>query len=250
MSAQITLYKDVQLTIPLTNGTWVDAVDLGTATIPASGTSPQTPVCVYAKNTGTTTIRDIYITPIAGGGSGGAQFSADIAIAPDVTGAFGSFGAVATQHLVFAGNCERARSTPSSNTSVNITNPGTPPTLSAGVLSSNLPAGTYTVAYSFTNLNGETLISPTANFTITAGQSVQVSAIALAANATGINYYMSYRAGDSSSLFLAGNNVGAAAIDLLGAKGFFRFWVRQVIDSADTPGIRQAKLQLVATDIG
>jgi hypothetical protein len=44
--------------------------------------------------------------------------------------------------------------------------------------------------------------------------------------------------------------VGAAAIDLLGARGFFRFWVRQTIDSADTPGIRQAKLQLDATDIG
>lgn len=249
MSAQIRLYKDVQLTIPLTDGTWVDAVDLGTATIPSSGSASQTPVCVYAKNTGTTTIRDIYIRPIAGGGSGGSQFAADIQIAQDVTGNYGSFGAVGTQQLVFPGNCGFAKTTPGSNTSVNISNPGTPPTLSAGSLSSNLPAGVYTVAYSFTNSNGETLISPTANFTITAGQSVRVSSIALATNATGINYYISYRAGDTS-LFYSSANGGGVAIDLLGARGFFRFWVRQTIDSADTPGNRQAKLQLDATDIG
>ena len=250
MSAQIRLYKDVQLTVPLTDGTWADAVDLGTSTIPSSGSSPQTSVCVYAKNTGTTTIRDIYIRPIAGGGSGGSQFAADIQIAQDVAGVVGSFGAVGTQQLVYSGNCGFAQSVPSSNTSVNISNPGTPPTLSAGSLSSNLPAGVYTVAYSFTNLNGETLISPTANFTITAGQSIRVSAIALATNATAINYYISYRAGDSSSLFFSSSNGGATAIDLLGARGFFRFWVRQTIDSADTPGIRQAKLQLDGTDIG
>lgn len=249
MSAQIILYKDIQLTVPLTNGTWVDSVDLGTSTIPSSGSSPQTPVCIYAKNTGTTTIRDIYIRPIAGGGSGGSQFSADIQIAPDVAGAYGTFGAVGVQQLVLSGNCGFAKAVPGSNTSVNISNPGTPPTLSAGSLSSNLPAGVYTVAYSFTNLNGETLISPTANFTITAQQSVRVAAIALAANATGINYYISYRAGDVS-LFFSSSNSGAAAIDLLGARGFFRFWARQTIDSADTPGVRQAKLQLDATDIG
>jgi len=250
MSAQIRLYKDVQLTIPLTDGTWVDAVDLGTSTIPSSGSSPQTPQCVYAKNTGTTTIRDIYIRPIAGGGSGGSQFSADIQVALDVAGAYDAFGAVGTQKLVLAGNCGFAQSTPGSNTSVNISNPGTPPTLCAGSLSSNLPAGAYTVAYSFTNSNGETLISPTSNFTITDQQSVRVAAIALAINATGINYYISYLAGDSSSLFFSSSNVGATSIDLLGARGFFRFWVRQTIDSADTPGIRQAKLQLDGTDIG
>lgn len=250
MSAQIILYKDIQLTVPLTDGTWVDAVDLGTSTIPSSGVSPQTPVSVFAKNTGTTTIRDIYIRPIAGGGSGGASFAADLQIAPDVAGAYGTFGAVGTQQLVFPGNCGFAQSTPVSNTSINIANPTNPPVLSAGSLSSNLPAGVYTVAYSFTNLNGETLISPTANFTITAQQSVRVAAIALAVNATGINYYMSYRAGDSSSLFFSSNNGGATAIDLLGARGFFRFWVRQTIDSSDTPGVRQAKLQLDATDIG
>lgn len=249
MSAQITLYKDVQLTIPLTDGTWVSAVDLGTSTIPSSGSSSQAPVCIYAKNTGTTTIRDIYIRPIAGGGSGGSQFAADIQIAQDVAGVAGVFGAVGTQQLVFAGNCGFAKSTPVSNTSINISNPGTPPTLSVGSLSSNLPAGVYTVAYSFTNSNGETLVSPTANFTITAQQSVRVAAIALATNATGVNYYISYRAGDST-IFFSSSNGGAAAIDLLGARGFFRFWTRQTIDSADTPGIRQAKLQLDGTDIG
>jgi hypothetical protein len=250
MSAQIRLYKDVQLTIPLTDGTWVDAVDLGTSTIPTSGSSPQTAICVYAKNTGTTTIRDIYIRPIAGGGSAGSQLAADIQIAQDIAGATGSFGAVGTQQLVLSGNCGFAKGVPGSNTTTNVSNPGTPPTLSAGVLSSNLPAGVYTVAYSFTNVNGETLISPTANFTITAQQSVRVASIALATNATGINYYISYRASDSSSLFFSNNNVGGTSIDLLGARGFFRFWTRQTIDSADTPGIRQAKLQLDGTDIG
>jgi hypothetical protein len=249
MAAQIILYKDIQLTTPLTDGTWVDAVDLGTSTIPASGSSPQTPVCIYAKNTGTTTIRDIYIRPIAGGGSGGSQFAADIQIAQDIAGVAGTFGAVGTQQLVFSGNCGFAKPIPGTNTSINITNPGTPPTLSAGSLSSNLPAGVYTVAYSFINADGETLISPTANFTITSQQSVRVAAISLAANATGINYYISYRAGDAT-VFYASSNAGAAAIDLLGARGFFRFWCRQTIDSADTPGIRQAKLQLDATDIG
>jgi len=250
MSAQITLYKDVQLTVPITDGTWVDAVDLGTATIPSSGTSPQAPVCVYAKNSGTTTIRDIYIRPIAGGGASGSQLAADISVAPDVGGVYGVFGAVGAQQIVFPGNCGFAKGIPGSNTSVNITNPNVAPTLAVGSLSSNLPAGTYTVAYSFTNSNGETLISPTTNITITSQQSIRVSAIGLGTNATGINYYVSYRAGDASGLYFSSNNGGGASIDLLGARGFFRFWVRQTIDNLDAPGSRQAKLQLDATDIG
>jgi len=250
MAAEITLYKDEQLTLPLTNGTWVTTVDLGVATIPGSGSSNTPGVPGYGKNTGTTTIRDIYLTPISGGGSNGAAFVADIQIAPDVTGAAGTYGAEAGQVLVHSGNLPPAISKPSSNTSGNISNPLIAPSLSTGALSSNLPAGTYTVGYSFKNSNGETLISPTANLTITAGQSVRVSAIALGANATGINYYISFRPGDTTGLFFAGTNGGGASIDLTGAQGFFRFWVRQNVDSSDTPGVRQAKLQLDGTDIG
>lgn len=250
MSAQITLYQDAQLTMPLSDGTWITAVNLGTATIPSSGSSLQTPVCVFAKNNGTTTIANIYITPIVGGGENGTQFAADISIAPDITGVAGTFGALSTQTLVFSGDCYQSSAIPESNTSTDITNPSIAPTLSVGEASSNLPAGTYTVAYTFTNLDGETLISPTTSITLTAGQSISVSAISLITNATGINYYMSYIAGNSSSLFFSGSNSGGASIDLIGANGFFQFWVRQTVSSSNTAGVEQAKLELNATDLG
>lgn len=249
MAGQITLYKDSALTQALTNGAWTTYVDLGTGNIPGSGSSAQTPVACYGKNTGTTTMRDIYITPITGGSPTGADLVADAEIAPDVTGAAGSFGSEGAQVQVFTGNLGIAIPVPGSNTSGNITNPTTAPTLSVGSGSSNLPAGTYTVAYSFTNSTGETLISNTATITITAGQTIQVASIALGTNATGVNYYMSFRAGNSTTFYSAKNG-GGANITLTGAQGFFQFWIRTNLHSTDTPGLKQAQIQLDCTNIG
>ena len=249
MAGQITLYKDEQRSLPLTNGLWTTTVDLGTATIPNVGSNPQPPVPCYGKNTGTTTIQNIYITPISGGGMGGSQLASDTDITSDNAGTAGTFGSDGTQVLVYTGNLEPAAPAPSTNTTSNVSNPTTQPTLSIGPSATRLHAGTYTLAYTFVGTNGETNLSPTSAITIAAGQSVQVSAISLITNATGVKFYLSYRSNDPS-LFYAGSNGGAAQIELMGAKGFFEFWVRQNVKSTDTPGIKQARLQIDATDIG
>lgn len=91
-----------------------------------------------------------------------------------------------------------------------VTNPTTAPVLIAvtpGTLT-NLAAGNYTVGYTFTNANGETLMSPTSTVTLTAGQEIQVDAITLETGATGINYYMSTAVG-SSTLAYDANGTGA-----------------------------------------
>ncbi len=90
----------------------------------------------------------------------------------------------------------------------NVVNPTITPTLTAIAGSTALTAGTYTVGYTFTTPWGETLVSPTATVTITAGQAIQVSAITLPFGASGINYYLSIVAG-SSTIAYDGNGTGA-----------------------------------------
>jgi hypothetical protein len=249
MAGQITLYKDEQRSQPLTDGSWLTTVDLGTAVIPALNNAPQPGVLCYGKNTGTTTIQAIAVTPIAGGGSGGAQLASDTDIAVDASGTPGQYGIDGAQVTVMSGSLGPALTIPQSNNSTNITNPSTQPTISVGTMSSTLSGGAYTVAYSFTNSFGETMVSPSATLTITAGQTVRVSAIALGANATGVKFYMSYRPNDTT-LFYSAQNGGSAQIELFGAQGFFQFWVRQTLRPSDTPGIKQARLQIDAIDIG
>lgn len=250
MAGQITLYKDAQLTQPLTNGTWATTVDLGSATIPAQGEVLQAGVLCYGKNTGTTTIRQINITPVASSGTGGQELAADVEIAPDVHGTEGSYGGAGTQALVYPGNLQVATHYPSTNTSGTVADPNVLANLSVGANSTNLPAGLYTVGYAFFNSTGETRLSPTSPITLAAGQSVRVGAVPLPPNATGVRFYLSDRAGDATGLYLAGTNAGYTQIELMGAYGFFQFWARQRVTSADTPGVKQAKLQIDALDIG
>lgn len=79
-----------------------------------------------------------------------------------------------------------------------VVNPTVAPTLTAVAGSTSLLAGIFTVGYTFTTSWGETLISPTATVTITAGQAIQVSAITLPFGASGVNYYLSIAAGSST----------------------------------------------------
>jgi hypothetical protein len=92
--------------------------------------------------------------------------------------------------------------------------PSAAPTVSASSsTSSNFAAGTYKVAYSFTNNSGETVISSLATIVITAGQSIVVSPITLTTNATGVNYYVSLTPG-SSVVYLSQSNSGGVSTTL------------------------------------
>jgi hypothetical protein len=206
-------------------------------------------VAGYGLNTGTTTMLDVYIQPTAGTGVHGSDFVSNMQIAPDSYGTPGSYGTLGNNVLVYSGELAPSQSEPTTNTSVDISNPSSGPSLTSSSTSSNLAAGTYKVAYSFTNANGETLVSPTTNITITSGQSITVSSITLATNATGINYYLTPIAG-RTELYLAGSNSGGSSITLSKVKGFFRFWVRQVVSSTDPTGVYQAQLTVSAVDIG
>jgi uncharacterized phage protein gp47/JayE len=89
-------------------------------------------------------------------------------------------------------------------------NPSTAPTLTATSPSpaTALAAGTYDVAYTWTNIWGETEASATASVALTAGQAIQVAALALPFGAAGVNYYLSTAAG-SSTLGLDASGSGA-----------------------------------------
>lgn len=77
--------------------------------------------------------------------------------------------------------------------------------------SSTYAAGSYDVAYTFTNAWGQTLATGTSSVTLASGQGIQVSAITLATGATGVNYYVSTTAG-GSTLGYAGNSTGAQTV--------------------------------------
>lgn len=78
----------------ISSGDWSKPLDLGSLSIPASGSTTSTPVEVYGKNIGTTTISTISVQASATNNQGGhADVSPYIAIAPDNAGAAGAFGA-------------------------------------------------------------------------------------------------------------------------------------------------------------
>lgn len=252
MSAQISLYKDAARTQMLSVDLFTTTIDLGLATIPSTGTSPQSAYPCYCKNTGDRVMQDVYATAaVSSAGRNSAALVADTDITPDLTGSPNSngWGTDGGQVLVYSGMLNPATPAPSSNTSGNVSNPTMAPTLSVGPGSTNLSAGQYLVAYTYANSTGETLVSPTASLTINAGQSVRVSAVPLTSGATFIRFYITFLAG-STALFFAAQNNGGVQIDLSSAQGFFQFWVRQNLKSADIPGTRQAKLQLDSMDIG
>ena len=84
--------------------------------------------------------------------------------------------------------------------------PTSAPTLTATTVtpSTSLAAGTYDVAYTWTNPWGETTASTSGTVTITAGQAIEVAALTLPVGATGVNYYLSATGGTSVTFDIAG----------------------------------------------
>lgn len=257
MSGLITLYKNAALTQELSDGSWVQSMLLPTTTRPGSGSTTISGVAGYALNEGTTTMLDVYIQPISGGGLNGTSFSNNIQIAPDSLGTPGSYGSSGANVLVYSGEFAPAVAEPASNTSSPaISNPSTAPTLAAiGTTTlaslgstSTFAAGTYTVAYSYSNAGGETLVSSSSTIALSAGQGIRVNQISLGTDATSINYYVSPIA-NRTEIYKAGTGTGGTAT-LLGVTGFLRFWARQVVDYNDPTGVYQAQLTVSAIDIG
>jgi hypothetical protein len=106
-----------------------------------------------------------------------------------------------------------AASPPTADTSNGLSAPVDAPALTAADAGTALAAGTYTVAYSYATDYGETLLSPTATITITAGQKITVAAIALPTGAASIGLYLS-TAANSPTLAYAASTDGGAAVDL------------------------------------
>lgn len=87
-----------------------------------------------------------------------------------------------------------------------IDDPTVAPTLasSAGALE----AGAYLVAYAYRNANGNTNFSPIASITITASKKIDVTGIALPADADSVDWFVSVEAG-SGTMLLVNNNDGS-----------------------------------------
>ncbi len=94
--------------------------------------------------------------------------------------------------------------------------PTVAPSLTATGSGTGLAAGTYTVGYTYTNAYGQTTLSPTATVTITAGQEVQVAAIALPDGVTGIDYYMSTAAGGTTLGYCTASNGAVTNLTAVG----------------------------------
>ena len=249
MAGLITLYKNAALTQELSDGSWLQSMILPTVTLPGSGTTSTTGVVAYGLNNGTTAMLDVYIQPTAGGGIHGSDFVSNLQIAPDVQGSPGSYGSSGSNVLVYSGSLLPSTSEPNANsTSPAVSNPSAAPTLAAVGTTSNLGSGTYTVAYSYTNGGGETLVSTSATITLTAGQAIRVAPISLTTDATGINYYMS-AIPNRTELYKASAGTGSTVV-LTRADGFFRFWARQVVDYNDPTGYYKAQLTVNSVDIG
>jgi hypothetical protein len=250
MAGIITLYKDTALSLELSDQAWTQSIVLPTTSVPLSGITTSSGVAGYALNTGTTTMLDVYLQPEASTGLNGTSFVSNLQIAPDVTGSPGTYGSLGSNVLIFDGEFLPSQSEPNTNTSSpSITNPNSAPTVSAVGSSTNLGAGTYKVAYSFKNASGETLISPLATITISAGDLIRVSSISLTTNATGVNYYLSPVPG-RTEVYLAATNSGGENTDLTSVRGFVKFWARQQVGSSDPTGVYQAQLTISAVDIG
>jgi hypothetical protein len=250
MAGIISLYKNAALTQELSDQAWTQSILLPTISLPGSGTTISDAVPGYALNTGTTTMLDVYLQPVASTGLHGSDFVNNLQLAPDVNGSPGSYGALGASILLFEGEFLPSQLEPSTNNaSPAITNPASAPSLSAIAASTNLGAGTYSVAYSYRNSGGETIISPKATITISAGDAIRVSSVGLVTNATGVNYYMSAVAGQTDT-YLSSTNSNGAQIDLESVRGFAKFWVRQQVGAADPTGVYQAQLTVTAIDIG
>lgn len=96
--------------------------------------------------------------------------------------------------------------------------PTTGPTLAQSAGAGLLPAGTYTVGYSYVDADGETLLSDTTDVTITANKQIDVTAITpLPDGVTAVRWYMSIVAGSEVLRRVAQNNGAAFSINALPA---------------------------------
>jgi hypothetical protein len=75
--------------------------------------------------------------------------------------------------------------------------PTSAPTAAAAAGTTTSQAGVYKVAYAYTNHRGTTYRSPSVSVTLTAGQQIDVTGIALPSGATGVNWYVSPTAGSN-----------------------------------------------------
>jgi hypothetical protein len=79
-----------------------------------------------------------------------------------------------------------------------VSNPSTAPTLAATGTTSTLPAGTYHIKYTWVTASGETLASPSASITTTAGQQIDVTLPAFPAGVISANIYISTTSGSET----------------------------------------------------
>jgi hypothetical protein len=94
-----------------------------------------------------------------------------------------------------------------------VANPTVAPTLAASA--GSLSAGTYRVAYSDVNVNGETYISPYSTITIGVNQKIDVAALALPAGSTSRNWYISKQPGETAMAYVTNTNGSAHSINSL-----------------------------------
>ncbi len=93
---------------------------------------------------------------------------------------------------------------------------GAAPTLTAATATvanpSALAAGTYTVGYTWLSAAGESTLSATATQAVTVGQYINVASISFPTGATGIKFYVSVAAGNTSVGYSDVNLTAAAAV--------------------------------------
>lgn len=92
-----------------------------------------------------------------------------------------------------------------------VATPTATPTLSAAS-GGSLPAGTVYLAYADTNAVGETGLSPLMSISVTAGQKINVSLLALSAGATGRNWYVGKYVNNAELVFHSAQTGAAFSI--------------------------------------
>lgn len=92
------------------------------------------------------------------------------------------------------------------------------PTLVVGIgqasVAPYLTPGTYYAAYTFTNANGETNLSPLNSVTIGSNNNVTLDGVALETGATGVNFYFSEAVNSTTLKFLTSNGGGGPGFDV------------------------------------
>ena len=134
-------------------------------------------------------------------------------VIPPVTAAYTSVGGGGSAAVVHTTTGATA-GTYAPYSSATLAAPAAAPTLTAATGTSP-GAGTWSVAYTALNAQGETTISPIATVTVTGSQKFTISSTALPTGATGLNWYVS--AGVGGPLVFYSTQSSAAAQDVVAA---------------------------------